>query len=58
MSKSLDKELAAFGDGVLRRGATVPKIERIPSGIISLDKILSGGWPRRRVVTIRTPRIG
>lgn len=55
MSKSLDEKLAAFGEGVLRKGTSVPKIEKIPSGIISLDTILSGGWPRRRVVELYGP---
>lgn len=55
MAKSISKELAVFGGGVLRVGSSVPKVEKIGSGLISLDKILSGGWPRRRVVELYGP---
>lgn len=54
-AKTASKEMEAFGCGVLRKGADVPKIERIPTGIMSLDKITGGGWPRRRVVELYGP---
>lgn len=46
----------AFGKGTVQSGlGSVPGVTFIPSGCISLDKALGGGWARGRVVEIYGP---
>lgn len=44
--------------GINQLGSKWPKVERIPSGSLSLDAALGGGWPRGRFAEIYGPQSG
>lgn len=44
--KELEKK---YGHPIVRKASKIPKIERQPTGIESLDRILGGGWPKGRI---------
>ena len=55
MTKAIDTMIKEFGKAVLRKGSDIPKLDKIPSGVVSLDMLLKGGWPRKRVVELYGP---
>lgn len=47
---SIEKE---YGKGtIITGGVEFPEVERIPTGSIALDRALSGGWARGRIIEI------
>jgi len=49
---SVDELNKSFGGGYFTLDGGADNVERIPSGILDLDKALGGGWPKGRVIEL------
>lgn len=54
---AIDQITKQFGDGSIMKLGEAPKmnVELIPSGSLSLDLALGGGWPKGRIIEIYGP---